>query len=466
MRTTASDTRVVRNYAYWVAILAIAGVGYLIYQDSESISPEQGWLAGAVILIGLIPTVIYMWKGALEPLPLLALDGAFYTFTFGLPAFSSDLVWISRADESITAALWLTVAGLLALYVAYYVSGFWLKGLRFVSIGRNISSAGLRKVGWSAMATRLIFVFVPAFQEIPSAAHFFNGVGWIGLGILFLMHLENRLPLNQQIALFAIALPLELLPRFTSGALYQILIVGIFMILIYWKVKRKLPMFSIVFLIGFFVLLNPVKSAYRTIVAESYTSDAGYLQKAAIFATAAFDHYSSVSANDDLGEMTGTAVNRVANISTFSYVVQMTPEIVPYWLGETYTSIFVSFIPRVIWPGKPTSTFGNDFGQRYSLLHAEDYSTSYNLAWLPEFYANFGDLGVFFGMAIVGIVFRLITAKLDNPKGNSLEYVLGLTIVFGLFYAETNLAAMWGGLIITFVTFSVVLRLTSNILEK
>ena len=69
-------------------------------------------------------------------------------------------------------------------------------------------------------------------------------------------------------------------------------------------------------------------------------------------------------------------------------------------------------------------------------------------------------------MAIVGIVFRLITAKLDNPKGNSLEYVLGLTIVFGLFYAETNLAAMWGGLIITFVTFSVVLRLTSNILEK
>ncbi len=461
-----SETVRFKNYSIWVTILAIAGVAYLIFSQSGSVSVEQRWLAGAVTLIGLLPTVIYLLQGAREPLPLLSLDGAFYTFTFGLPAFSRDLAWLSTSDESITMALWLTISGLLSLYLAYYLSGFWFKELRYVRIGGNISAVGLSTIGWAATFVHLVYSYVPMLSEIPSAGHFFSAFGWIGLGILYLMHLEKRLPFHQQIILFGIALPLELLPRFSSGALYQVLLVGIFMILVYWKVKRKFPIITVALLIGFFVLLNPVKMVYRTLLEDSTVSGAGYLNRAEIFATAAYDYYAPVFGSDGAGDVTSSAVNRVANISTFSYVIEMTPDVVPYWLGETYTSIFLSFIPRIMWPEKPFSTYGNEFGQRYGLLHEADFSTSYNLAWLPEFYANFGDLGVFFGMAFVGIVFRFIKAKLDNPQANAMEYALGLTIVFGLFYAESNLAAMWGGLIITYVTFTFVLRMMSNILER
>ena len=42
-----------------------------------------------------------------------------------------------------------------------------------------------------------------------------------------------------------------------------------------------------------------------------------------------------------------------------------------------------------------------------------------------------------------------------------MEYVLGLTLVFQLFYAESNLALMWGGLLLTFISLYVTVRVAT-----
>ena len=154
-----------------------------------------------------------------------------------------------------------------------------------------------------------------------------------------------------------------------------------------------------------------------------------------------------------------TTINRLANISTFGYVIQKTPEQVPYWMGGSYETLWVSFIPRLFWPEKPTSTIGQEFGHRYALLDAADESTSVNLPWLPEFYANFGLFGVLVGMFAIGAMFRFLVQRFTAPRARRIDHVLGITITFTLFYAESNLALMVGGVFLNYLAFSILLRL-------
>jgi hypothetical protein len=65
-------------------------------------------------------------------------------------------------------------------------------------------------------------------------------------------------------------------------------------------------------------------------------------------------------------------------------------------------------------------------------------------------------------MILVGTAFRFLVQKLGNPQASPVEYVLGLTLIFQLFYAESNLALMWGGLFLSFVAFYLVLRLAGR----
>jgi hypothetical protein len=86
-------------------------------------------------------------------------------------------------------------------------------------------------------------------------------------------------------------------------------------------------------------------------------------------------------------------------------------------------------------------------------------STSHNLPWLPEFYANFGVFGVVLGMFAVGVLFRFLVQKLSVPISSSIEYVLGVTVTFGLFYAESNFALMVGALLTQYLALLLLLRL-------
>jgi hypothetical protein len=154
-------------------------------------------------------------------------------------------------------------------------------------------------------------------------------------------------------------------------------------------------------------------------------------------------------------------VNRIGHIALFAYVVETTPSMVPYWGGETYAFLFASAVPRFLWPEKPVAGFGNEFGRRYLFVHPRNLDTSINVPWLLEFYMNFGAWGVIAGMALVGVGFRFLIQKLSNPAASPAEYVLGLSLVFELFYSESNLALMWGGLLLTFVSLYLTLRLAT-----
>jgi hypothetical protein len=208
--------------------------------------------------------------------------------------------------------------------------------------------------------------------------------------------------------------------------------------------------------------LNPVKHYYRDIAWEDETfSTLSPFEKANLFYEAIQIFYERdlfTSLSED-----SSTIDRVSRVSTLETVIIMTPDSVPYWMGGSYRTLLTSFIPRVLWPGKPEATIGQEFGHRYALLHHKDIITSYNLPWLPEFYANFGVTGIILGMFAVGVLFRFIIQKMSAPINQNLSFILGLAISFNLFYADSNFALMFGGVLLKYLaSLAILFILTAN----
>jgi hypothetical protein len=89
-------------------------------------------------------------------------------------------------------------------------------------------------------------------------------------------------------------------------------------------------------------------------------------------------------------------------------VLSMTPSKVPFWKGETYESIPFMFIPRALWPDKPSRHFWNKYGRVYGVLDNEDYQTSVGVSYLAEAYMNFGFSGMYLVAVIIGFLFALV----------------------------------------------------------
>ncbi len=91
-------------------------------------------------------------------------------------------------------------------------------------------------------------------------------------------------------------------------------------------------------------------------------------------------------------------------------VLAMTPSKVPFWNGETYESIPFMFIPRALWPDKPTRHFWNKYGRSYGILDEEDFQTSVGVSYLAEAYMNFG----YSGMYLIAVLFGLLVATIER----------------------------------------------------
>jgi hypothetical protein len=147
-------------------------------------------------------------------------------------------------------------------------------------------------------------------------------------------------------------------------------------------------------------------------------------------------------------------------------VVKDTPARVPYWNGQTYTPLFTSFIPRILWPEKPEIRTGNDFGRRYKYLGPFDYTTSFNLPWIVEMYANFGEFGILIGMSLVGILLAFLEKKFNGNDLSDLEFLYGLTILFGLTQHLSNFALEVGGTLMLALSLYILLKLSKALLEE
>lgn len=140
---------------------------------------------------------------------------------------------------------------------------------------------------------------------------------------------------------------------------------------------------------------------------------------------------------------------------------------IEYWLGKSYIAIFVWFIPRIIWPNKPTVSVGYWYGK-------EVLGWSYNarsegaITLMGDAYLNFGYVGVIFIMFLVGWLISAIYSNL-RKKGDFGLFILLSIYPRMLMGIEQNLSNVLvyisqSFVLITFVYFFV--KFIKQILSK
>jgi len=461
-----SNRRYFKKLLNLTLLALVAASGYLLFKRPASVSLDNAFLALMIIWLGLLPSLGYLLNRHRPPMPFFPLVGLFYTTSFGLPIFASEQEASGRwslANVSSTALI-LVMLGLIGMNLTFFISkvSLW-KEVSPIRLPSPYALGRLRTLLWLFLGAHLTYLYVPSIRGIPSVGQLLEPIGYVAYGMFYIIYSRGKLPVLQSWILLGICVPLEIIPRFASGSLAQIMLFGLFMVIVIFHETKRIPVFFITITLIFFFIFNSVKGEYRALVWFGNKSYLSPIEKVQLFIDVAIKHYQTPSKQEQEGTSLDASkdsvVSRTAHIILFSNVVEDTPAIVPYWEGETYLPLLTSYIPRALLPDKPIENTGNKFGRRYNYLGSNDLVTSYNLPWVVELYANFGTLGVLLGMPFLGLLLALLEQKLNHPEMTSLEFVIGTTVLFGLVYQESNFSLMIGSMIPLSVALYVLFKL-------
>lgn len=126
--------------------------------------------------------------------------------------------------------------------------------------------------------------------------------------------------------------------------------------------------------------------------------------------------------------------------------------------GETMQRVIYSFIPRIIWPEKPTVTVGGWFYMYTGGQKEEgDTDTSVGITATGECYWNFGIPGVIIGMTVIGWTFGFLWRLAGaDPRQSLSQILLYFTLVLSVINTPDWVTVITGNVILSVVFIGIV----------
>jgi hypothetical protein len=146
------------------------------------------------------------------------------------------------------------------------------------------------------------------------------------------------------------------------------------------------------------------------------------------WAKASLDSLVALEAGGDAG---ATLLERASLMHVYLFVQTMTPEVVPYIGGETYTIIPGLLVPRILNPNKPASHEGTYLlNIHYGFQTREDTTTTTLAFGMPsEAHANFGITGLL-GLGVVsGLFYGAVEKQARGVPALSFRYLLAVIVM-------------------------------------
>jgi len=425
----------------------------------------QRALASLIIIIGALPTFLYFLRRE-TGIPYMPLWGAIYAVYYGLPIFLlDDYSFKGYGTESgITESLWVALVGECLLLTAFYCAPRRMdKLLPRVNIELEPTRAKA-----AAVVLGLVGLAATYLMELGIGLESFNAVfvfvtQWalLSIAILYILSLKGQLNTLLKIFLWLIMLPILLLIQLGGGSIATLVQTALVPIFIYWVVRRRIPVKAIIICVIVLVPLLGLKAEFRQTAWSAEQANVSVIQKGVNFINLITERFSG-DYKQTYSASVDTTASRAAQLQTLDVVVEATPGAVPYWYGESYVTIFTTFIPRFLWPDKPSKNLGQAFGHRYSFIGDDDTWTSWNFPQLAEMYANFGWWGIIFGMPLLGLIYRLIYGALNHPNAGDGGKVIAAIIFVGLANIESDFSLVFGAVLQTTLLFVFMLRFMSK----
>jgi hypothetical protein len=226
--------------------------------------------------------------------------------------------------------------------------------------------------------------------------------------------------------------------------------------------------------VSYLFFIQPVKLRYRTLLTQSLY-DLTFVDRMALWydATVSFlertDAAAAASDGQDLGsagllETGRSSLDRLDDVHQFALVRLDTPDLIPYYGGASYRYFAFGWIPRLVWPSKPSALEDNnrmiiDYGV---LSERSQMVTTAGLGLIPEAFANFGDMGIVVVMAIQGVVLAAVSRAFTATGSVAANAVLISVLVLLVNGVGGITSVMYGGLLQNLVANALVVWLAAG----
>ena len=165
------------------------------------------------------------------------------------------------------------------------------------------------------------------------------------------------------------------------------------------------------------------------------------------------------------GEYTESALvgfkERMALVNSVAVVIRDVGSWVPFANGGTIFGPTLAFlVPRAVWPDKPYFETGRDFGRLFRVVGATDQQTSIAPTVVGELYWNFDLPGILAGMAVFGLVLRLLYRRYGEGLGmDPIRRAAHMALLVHVTHFDGGIAGHTAGLIRTVILFEAVIWL-------
>ena len=430
---------------------------FLIYKNNQDISYFYFFLICLMFIFTI--TIIFLPiidSSFIGKMPIIYLLNLYFLVCYlGIFLFDKNIILkenyvISDHEKAIS----ILFTGYSFLLIGYFFAKQVFKDLKrksFVYLDASVNEIFF--LGTLILIGSIILFY---FIEIQTYFSYLSQIKYplllFGIGLCVNRILQKRLK-NLQLFILIVLLVIPIFLELLSGS-YNFPFMIIFLIYVQYLVYKQnvnlLPFFIIVLL---FLFIHVGKNDYRSQTWHEKDSKLNTLNKSKIF----FDNYFKF--DDSITNRENYSLEKRIFHSYWSLLIvtKNSPQKVPYWEGYSYKLMLSKIIPRILWKNKPSDTLGNEFGHRYNVLTKKstltkrDNSTSWNMPVLNEFYVNFGQSGVIFGMLLIGVIMNFITRVGTIDKNYNLETIICFYLFIPLFFFESHLSLLFGAIIQSYI---------------
>jgi O-antigen polysaccharide polymerase Wzy len=437
-------------------------------------SALQLCLAMVLIDVCALPMIRHMRlrEARLPVLPLICLA---YGVQFAIPIFTRepkqaanyDFVYLK--DWDVIQVQLLCIGGVILLQLGYHlVRGGGIKPLLpklnlTMSLKRLEAFCVLAIAGSFLLRSAQAILFNREDLQFVSIAAFLENQVLVAIGLLGWMVYSGNGKKWHKILLYCTVVAVSIGRGFSSTMLELMLVPLIILFTTKWVYSKRIPVFGIILVSALVLFLSPAKVAVRGNMEQGAVSNDA-VDVADQWLGQSVDYWAGAFTGErNLTESTLEATARADLVHELTYLYSMSPEVVPYYYGSSYSYFLVALVPRVIWPNKPVVTDETvKFEVEFGLTSEEGaLTTAIGPTLIGEGYINFGILGAFLVMflqgAILGVLEQIFAER--GAPGMSVFLALFVYLLNGI---GSSAVVMFGNIVQSLVAGCLLLWLFSG----
>jgi hypothetical protein len=408
-----------------------------LFWGDEAYTPEALILAGLIGCVALV-AMAYAPPRVLPATPILL---SYFYIAMARPTFSPPFIKGTRGPIYVSSrgfelALLGAFCFAVSLFLASRATQTWGQrlGEKFGPLldpPEPYESGHTMVARVSAVVSLSVWVLVSLRPSLvpPSIAlpiALFSSVA-IPLGLLFWDAYRTRHPLA--IGLFWSVVSFTALLGMSGGVVGAAVMPVLVAASLLWAVNGRIPLGLVLGCVLMIMVFNPAKHRYRTMTWYQ-DRDIGLEERIEGWIEALSYTYSAQTEAAIDASVESTAY-RTSTLPFVALIFETVPSPIPFAGPARWLELPMMFIPRVLWPGKPSHTdvFNNDFTLTFGLQTTRGVeTTTLNLPSVGDGFWRLGWVGVFLEGLILGTVLGVFQGATLRRSRALLIFAVGFVV--------------------------------------